>query len=832
MDKITKCIFSFIWIVILKIGLSSTNDLTFGSTEMTELMKVIEKLKSDVAILQEDRHYFELDIAALLEDRDLARYRINKLDKKQKILESALNECQSNREEILANMTFYNKQWNNLSVAVQNCCASERGPTLLNFEFSPTQLLDMVKDLRSMQSELMSARRKQSQMMNRMSRLEDKVEAELDYELNNQPARKQSRVFDRRQINEIELLIIIDYQAYKTWYQREGGDHGAGRQMRTQQAITKYVTSVVHGMNSIYKTLEPHGIKINISLVDIHFIQTLEDGAWLYRLSENGFPRRIVKAHQALDAFGTWVINHRKSLPRNDHTMLLTGFDLQSPNETDDYLTTGLAFLGKICSISSVSVVENQFNFEDVGVASHELGHSIGSEHDGKSNRCLEKDGYLMSPIVETNSSNRWYFSPCSIRYIRDSLMKLTSKGKNCLYRKNNFGHLPTPLEANVQLGELLSPDEQCLLIEGPGSIFCRSFYGENDYPTLCKNMWCRNVTSLTQNKQTCNTFLGSDGFVCGNQKICIKGKCVRDNSAPTVLDHCPHGDEEGIIWRNMTCSDFVKHSPEHCYDQVVQRKCCVSCHGIHSGDQQCPYGDRSSWCKTEISLPIGCYNNDVLCCATCGPLKQIDKPECPYGDRSPMCKTKLKVPMGCYKNEHLCCETCSQYKNISNPDCAYGDRSAWCLIGITSPSRCYKNNQLCCDTCSKYYNPEHKGCEYGDKSSWCSSEMEIPSGCYLNSEVCCNTCSPYYNSSNIGCEYGDKHSDCSLVEYSMDCYESVIAKQCCGYCGPLRRPNQPGCEYGDKSTWCKTDLRPDEDCGVNMDLCCGTCRYKDKQIK
>ncbi|KAK6166468.1 hypothetical protein SNE40_023152 [Patella caerulea] len=626
--------------------------------------------------------------------------------------------------------------------------------------------------------------------------------------------------------NEIELLMVVDNEAYSRWYQREGGDHGAGRQMRTQQAITKYVTSVVHGMNSIFKTLESQDVRVHISLVDILIIQTEEGGTWLSSLSKAGFPRNIVKATKALEAFNDWVWKHKSLLPAHDHAMLLTGFDLQSKHETPGRLTTGHAYLGTMCREASVSVVENQFNFEDVEAASHELGHSLGSEHDGEGNVCTDKDGYLMAPIIKVNATYRWFFSSCSVDYIQELIDQLASEGKNCLYHKNNVGHMPIQPNADVQLGELLTPDQQCVLIEGPGSFLCRDFYGANDYPTLCRNMWCHNVTSRTQNKQTCNTFLGSDGFVCGNQKRCVQGECVVDSSAPDVLDHCPHGDEQGIIWKNLTCADIIELTPEQCYDPVTQKKCCASCDKIDTGDLQCPFGDKSSWCRTHLEIPVGCYNNEDLCCGTCAKLKQTAKPECAYGDRSTWCNTTLQVPMGCYDNEQLCCETCKKHKIQSNPECPYGDKSSWCSTKLTVPYDCYKNSELCCSTCAKHYKPQTRGCEYGDKSTWCAKEMKAPSGCYLNSELCCGTCSQYYNSSDVGCEYGDKHSDCSKVDFPMGCYKNQLL--CCGSCRPLKRPDRRGCEFGDKSLWCKNRLRPVQDCPLNMDLCCGTCQYKD----
>ncbi|ESO96342.1 hypothetical protein LOTGIDRAFT_174864 [Lottia gigantea] len=626
--------------------------------------------------------------------------------------------------------------------------------------------------------------------------------------------------------NEIELLVVVDYEAYLRWYEREGIKYQNGRDIKTQQAITKYVTSLVHDMNNLYHSLEMLDLKIDITLVDILIIQSKEGGYWLSKLSKKGFPRNIVNAASSLASFYRWVKKHEKVLPPHDHAMLLTGFDLQSANEAPNKLTTGHAYLGTMCKRSSVSVVENQFNFEDVVAASHELAHSLGSEHDGDGNPCPDTEGYIMAPVIEVNATNRWSFSTCSHQYIQDLLEKLDREERNCLSTKNNLGHMPQLHDADVKLGALLSPDQQCALIEGPGSFLCRDFYQEYNYHTLCREMWCNNITSPTP---TCNTFLGSDGFSCGNQKVCIQGECVFQQTAKVVPDLCPLGDEPGIVWNNYTCPEIAKNAPEQCYDDVTRMKCCLSCQKIHNGDLECPYGDRSSWCRTDLELPVGCYLNEDLCCATCAKIENKNEPECPYGDRSKWCNTTLSVPIGCYENQDLCCETCKQHIDHNNPECPYGDRSTWCSTTMEAPFGCYKNNELCCGTCAEYHQPQNIGCEYGDKSTWCVNEMNVPSGCYLNSDLCCGTCNQHYNSTNLGCEYGDKHTDCAKVPYPMGCYKNSAL--CCGSCADQKRHDRPGCEFGDKSTWCTNHLKPEQDCELNKELCCGTCVYKEGQF-
>ena len=40
----------------------------------------------------------------------------------------------------------------------------------------------------------------------------------------------------------------------------------------------------------------------------------------------------------------------------------------------------------------------------------------------------------------------------------------------------------------------------------------------------------------------------------------------------------------------------------------------------------------------------------------------------CEYGDKSTWCQTDLQPPYNCYKNGDLCCETCAKFYNPSFP--------------------------------------------------------------------------------------------------------------------------------------------------------------------
>ena len=82
----------------------------------------------------------------------------------------------------------------------------------------------------------------------------------------------------------------------------------------------------------------------------------------------------------------------------------------------------GYAALGAICTQNSVSVCEEIGGFEYIEVGAHELGHSLGSYHDGDPAgpdvNCLAVNSNIMTAtlgLYPTNLLNYWYFSNCSI---------------------------------------------------------------------------------------------------------------------------------------------------------------------------------------------------------------------------------------------------------------------------------------------------------------------------------------------------------------------------------------------------------------------------------
>ncbi|KAK7112862.1 metalloprotease mig-17-like [Littorina saxatilis] len=411
-------------------------------------------------------------------------------------------------------------------------------------------------------------------------------------------------VVDSSKQYSVEILVVVDPKAHQQWYSTVGGYTHSARMLNTQAVINQYVSALFAGMNVVLSSLKKYGIRLDVRILDIVQAETLVTPSK---------ERTVVQGNVAIQEFAYWLRNNRYS--GFDHAMLLTGFTVAAGTNTK---AEGIAYMGSMCSESSISVVECKPSQNAALTAVHELGHSLNASHDGEYNCCNRTSSYVMSSVRSGTSPSRWVFSICSACSIKRQMGALIREN-DCL----SPNQTSTRAVRSPYLGQLYSPDQICQMSFGHGSYVCRSMYRDaEDYSKLCQTIWC------SAGGTNCTTVVGTDGTVCGHGKRCLAGTCVYFTDGPTdVSDSCPLGDSPGPVSRGNTCSDVISASTRNCLTSYFHNACCRSCEALYTGNPACPYGDAASTCSLYHCL----WGYADQCCATCSGQPTAEPTTDPY---------------------------------------------------------------------------------------------------------------------------------------------------------------------------------------------------------
>ena len=402
---------------------------------------------------------------------------------------------------------------------------------------------------------------------------------------------------NRRQttkLYEVEILVVVDFSEYSFWRNRLSGTASTQLDIQAKSKLRQYYTLLIHSTYLFYQSVTGRGYAIRLLLAGIQVSDKISTSWWTESLKDSSTSTASIDSSIALKHFRNWVGDHEMQLPGFDHAMLFTRYQLHNNQpEAGPPELVGRAFLGEVCGHDKTSLVQNNLDIYTSLTAAHELGHNLGAYHDGEGNMCLKSDGYIMAaptPYYINNAVNLrfWKFSSCSLDYFDALIQSLNRKHRNCMVTRSAKYTTNTIADNdNELLGQIYAADEQCQFLLGPESKMRRGFYW-GDYSLICSKLYC----SLNSTHHW--TTIPFDGTVCGNGKMCRKGKCIISANAPKGLSNsCPHGDNPGILpYLNRTCLDIQNHKESHfrCNDQHFALRCCETCaivSTLHSGLSQ-----------------------------------------------------------------------------------------------------------------------------------------------------------------------------------------------------------------------------------------------------
>ncbi|KAK6181115.1 hypothetical protein SNE40_009045 [Patella caerulea] len=335
----------------------------------------------------------------------------------------------------------------------------------------------------------------------------------------------QKRSYTNRIDAKIEVLVVVDNSIYRHYMKKS-----RNKERVALARIRRYYGMVFAMVDQRFQTITDHEISITAKISGIHIAKSRQDSAWLEYAVEWGKSGTIgrVDANVALRSFQKWL-KTQEDLPKYDHAIVFTRYLLINRGNVE---VGGMAFVDSICKTdegSSSSIVADLGDFQCVKVATHELGHSLGAQHDGEgiSSDCPPDGNYVMAPQNTNDKAklkNAFTFSHCSVRQMKALLR--TDLGK-CV-QDRPVVHYQYNLERRPP-GQIYSASVQCKLIFGKKSGFCnkgkmRSY--------MCGQLWCKDPV----NPRTCRThsyLTALPGTKCGRSRTCHLGECVRHpNSA------------------------------------------------------------------------------------------------------------------------------------------------------------------------------------------------------------------------------------------------------------------------------------------------------------
>ncbi|XP_052267678.1 uncharacterized protein LOC127869275 isoform X2 [Dreissena polymorpha] len=343
----------------------------------------------------------------------------------------------------------------------------------------------------------------------------------------------------------LEILVGADPSVWKKYYAQAVATATMTKDQATELYIRKRFSHIINGMSLRYESIEDPELNIYVTMTGIIIYKTIAANNPLPNAQtvETVNGKEVADGGFYLEKLGSWLAG-LSGTPDNDHAMVFTEYDIYAADDDSgsrSYGVVGMAWMYGVCNSNRVSIQEDDDYYTTTSVAAHELGHNLGSDHDGEqsdavASACSADSMFIMAPWVSSFQSgdaytvNPWRFSTCSVKQFKNYIKSLGRN--NCLLDSGDATD-EYKIHSTKQPGELYSPTEQCQLEYGINSKFgCGQSVTD---PRICLHMSCLHDGS-------CLDIAAARGTPCDDpslNKWCKEGRCVAkgtsENSTTTI---------------------------------------------------------------------------------------------------------------------------------------------------------------------------------------------------------------------------------------------------------------------------------------------------------